>query len=340
MYIACTGKATNICGRVKGSKLCHINITTYSVLAVFLLFTHLSISPFTHTYSLLIMNNDIPPALGRRRVTLELTERLCSQKHFLDGINDLLKFGHSQDSELQRHGRKIIALTEVARSTLTRVGVKLYLFVICSQTFLPLKSAYFKMLVFIRSRKHAFPSELDDRINRLLHPLRTHLVIRCGGVDTRVQLGIDELLVSPTAPAVGKGTCLPAASAANVMPPPDAFMNKRERINRFGEFIKQQSTGGSHARKHLVPRQYPAGAVDSSDSEEERLVAAQYPVGDPGYNRANPPVPKQYLAADVIPGDEGPSRPRRVFARTNTQNFGIFCTGKRPVSSAKTARLY
>jgi hypothetical protein len=56
------------------------------------------------------MNNDIPPALDRRRVTLELTERLCSQTHFRDGINDLLKFSHSQDSEFQRHGRKVLSL--------------------------------------------------------------------------------------------------------------------------------------------------------------------------------------------------------------------------------------
>ncbi|KAG1773346.1 hypothetical protein EV702DRAFT_1130332 [Suillus placidus] len=108
------------------------------------------------------MNNDIPPTLDRRRA-LELTERLCSQKHFRDGINDLLKFSHSEDSEFQRYGRKIIALTEVARSTLTRVGVKLHLFIVCSQTFLPLKSAYFKMLILIRRRKHAFPSELGGK---------------------------------------------------------------------------------------------------------------------------------------------------------------------------------
>ncbi|KAG2117111.1 uncharacterized protein F5147DRAFT_671226 [Suillus discolor] len=252
------------------------------------------------------MNNDIPPTLHRRRVTLELTERLCSQKHVQDGINDLLKFSHLRDSEFQCYGRKIIALTEVARSTLTRMGVKLYLFITCSQTLLPLKSAYFKMLILIRHHKHAFPLELDDRINRLLLPLYTHLAIRYGGVDTaRTQLGIKELLVAPNAPAAGKMTCPPAATilsvpkpnTAEAMPPPDSFVKKRARINRLGEFIKQQSTRESHARKHLVPKQYPAG--------------------DPGDN-------------------EEPSCPRRVFTRTNAQYFGIFCTGKQPVASART----
>ncbi|KAG2054535.1 hypothetical protein BDR06DRAFT_1020898 [Suillus hirtellus] len=280
------------------------------------------------------MNNDIPPALHRRRVTLELTERLCSQKCVQDGINDLLKFSHSQDSEFQRYGRKstngfsvkIIALTEVARSTLTRMGVKLYLFITCSQTMVPLKSAYFKMLILIRHRKYAFPLELDDRINRLLLPLYTHLAIRYGGVDTaRTQLGIKELLVAPNAPATGKMTCRPAAAslsvpkpnAAEAMPPPDSFAKKRARINRLGEFIQQQPTRESHARKHLVPKQYPAG--------------------DPGDNCARPSVPKEYPAANIKSGNnEEPSRPRRVFTRKNAQYFGIFCTGKRPVASART----
>ncbi|KAG2039071.1 hypothetical protein BDR03DRAFT_952735 [Suillus americanus] len=270
------------------------------------------------------MINDIPPTLDRRIVTLELTERLCSQKHFRDGINDLLKFSHSEDSEFQRYGRKIIALTEVARSTLTRVGVKLYLFVVCPQTLLPLKSAYFKMLILIRRRKHAFPLELDDRINRLLLPLYTHLATYYGGVDTRAQLGIKELLVAPNTPVVEKRTCLPAAissvpgpDAAGVMPPPDAFTKKRARVDRLGGFIQQQSTRESHARKHLVPKQCPAG--------------------DPGDNGANPLVSKEYPAADIKPGDDGGhSRPRRVFTRTNARYFGIFCTGKQPVASART----
>lgn len=297
----------------------------FRVAVLFLFFPYLSTSPSTHTYFLLVMNNDIPPTLNHRRVTLELTERLCSQKHFRDGINDLLKFSHSEDSEFQRYGRKIIALTEVARSTLTRVGVKLYLFVVCSQTFLPLKSAYFKMLILIRRRKHAFPLELDDRINRLLLPLYTRLVICYGGVDTRAQLGINELLVAPNAPAARKRTYLPTTTvssvpepnAAEIMPPPDAFAKKRARINLLGEFIKQQSTRESHTQKHLVPKQYPAG--------------------DQGDYGANPLVPKEYPATDIKPGNnEGPSRPRGVFTRTNARYFGIFCTGKQQVTFART----
>ncbi|KAG1873476.1 hypothetical protein C8R48DRAFT_818288 [Suillus tomentosus] len=268
------------------------------------------------------MNNDIPPTLHRRRVTLELTERLCSQKRVQDGINDLLKFSHSQDSEFQRYGRKVLSFLLIPFYSQLMVSLKI---IALTETLLPLKSAYFKMLILIRHRKYAFPLELDDRINRLLLPLYTHLAIRYGGVDTaRTQLGIKELLVAPNAPAAGKMTCPPAAAilsvpkpnAAEAMPPPDSFAKKRARINRLGEFIKQQPARESHARKHLVPKQYPAG--------------------DPGDNWARP-LAKEYPAANIRSGDnEEPSRPRRVFTRTNAQYFGIFCTGKRPVASART----
>ncbi|KAG2041016.1 hypothetical protein BDR03DRAFT_1007773 [Suillus americanus] len=59
------------------------------------------------------MNNVIPPALDSRKVTRELTTRLCSKDHLLHGINEIMKFEHSEDYELQHYGRKIISLIEV-----------------------------------------------------------------------------------------------------------------------------------------------------------------------------------------------------------------------------------
>lgn len=56
------------------------------------------------------MNSIIPPALDSRRVTLELTTRLCSKDHLLHGIDDIMKFEHSEDFELQRYGRKVLSL--------------------------------------------------------------------------------------------------------------------------------------------------------------------------------------------------------------------------------------
>jgi hypothetical protein len=56
------------------------------------------------------MNIIIPPALHSRRVTLELTTRLCSKDHLLQGINDIMKFEHSEDCKLQCYGRKVLSL--------------------------------------------------------------------------------------------------------------------------------------------------------------------------------------------------------------------------------------
>lgn len=141
---------------------------------------------------------------------------------------------------------QIIALTEVnifsslansftnvlgikgARMTLKREGVALYLFVLCSEKLLPYKSAYFKLLVWIRRRRSAFPADIKckhqslfcwtslltvctDRIASLLSALDSNFVIRCGGVDTRAQLGIEELLVPKNPLAVCRSTTLTAA---------------------------------------------------------------------------------------------------------------------------------
>ncbi|KAG1751707.1 hypothetical protein EDB19DRAFT_1824625 [Suillus lakei] len=245
------------------------------------------------------MNNVIPPALDSRRVTRELTTRLGSQDHLLHGINDILKFEQSKDCELQRFGRKIIALTEVARSTLKRLKVELYLFVACSQAFLPLKSAYFKLLLFIERRKHAFASDLHKRISRLLDPLYTRFVICCEGVDPRAQLGIEGLPAPPNIPAAWNSTIQPAApvlsaqkidATSDIMQPPDAFARKRKRNSRLGEFIKEQAAKKSRTRGRSMLKEYLAG-----NSGGKRLVPQQYAAGNPGGKRL---VPQQYAAGN------------------------------------------
>ncbi|KAG1816803.1 uncharacterized protein BJ212DRAFT_1576961 [Suillus subaureus] len=265
------------------------------------------------TYLLPVMNDVVPPALDSRRVTRELTTRLCSKDHLLHGIDDIMKFEHSEDYELQRYGRKIISLIEVARSTLKRLQVELYLFVACSVALLPFKSAYFKLLLFIERRKHAFGSDLDKRISRLLDPLYSRFVVCYGGVDPRAQLGIKGLPAPPDIPATWKSTIHPVVPgvssaqrqedvASDIMLSPDAFARKKARLDRLGEFIKEQSAkkfsrgrglpmleeypAGNSGEKRLVPRQYATG-----NPEEMRLVPKQYATGNPEEWRL---VPKQY----------------------------------------------
>ncbi|KAG2137923.1 hypothetical protein DEU56DRAFT_912565 [Suillus clintonianus] len=116
-----------------------------------------------------------------RRGDIDMANRLNSPYLFLDAIYDITAItSRSEDCQLQRNGRKIIALTEVARSTPNRMVVKLHLFVVSSETLLPYKKAYFKLLLVIKSRKRAFPSDtiMDERITRLLFPLHTNFDVR------------------------------------------------------------------------------------------------------------------------------------------------------------------
>ncbi|KAG1814264.1 uncharacterized protein BJ212DRAFT_1300586 [Suillus subaureus] len=253
------------------------------------------------------MNADIP-ALDCREVVEDLVDRLGSLSFFLDGIYDLMKFSNLEDYELQRYSRKIIALTEVnmfsslansfnnvlgmkgARMTLKREGVVLYLFVLCPEELLPYKSAYFKTLVWIRRRRHAFPADIGDRIASLLFVLESNFVIRCGGVDTRAQLGIEELLVpknplaacKSTAQIAAHTTAVPSArtsyATSDVMLPPDAWAKKKHRIHQLAKYVKSEAA-----------------------------------------NTYYPPAPHQYLPSD----NWEPPRLRRPFVRTKAQRFEV-----------------
>ncbi|KIK46149.1 hypothetical protein CY34DRAFT_800866 [Suillus luteus UH-Slu-Lm8-n1] len=138
-------------------------------------------------------------ALDRQEVVNDLVHRLGSLSLFLDGINDLMKFIHLEDHELLRYSRKVLPLPSnvllQARARLRREGIALYLFVLCSEEHLKYKSAYFQLLTCIRRRRPAFSADVGDRIASLLSALESNFTIRCGGVDTRAQLGIEELLV-------------------------------------------------------------------------------------------------------------------------------------------------
>ncbi|KAG2128373.1 uncharacterized protein EDB93DRAFT_1109000 [Suillus bovinus] len=209
------------------------------------------------------MNNDFP-ALDCPAVVNDLAHRLGSLPHFLDAINDVMKFGRLEDHELQHYSRKIIALTENARITLRREGVALYIFVLCSEELLPYKSAYFKLLLWIRRRRPAFPADMGDRITSLLFVLESNFVIRCGGVDTRAQLGIEELLVPKNPLAARERTIQTAVNAAagsptrgsfvasDVMLAPDALAKRQQRIHQLKKYVKSEAAN----TRPKVSRQY------------------------------------------------------------------------------------
>lgn len=210
------------------------------------------------------------------------------------------------DAVIKHHGRKLLAIVEVARMTLTRIGLKLHLFTTCSAKYQPFKAAYFKMLVLLRQHREEFPAELLDRVDRLLLPLTTRLVI-CHNHDPYAQLGIAESmrnLATPqakhTAPALQTPTerhrrtpPWPINNIAASMPPPDAFPTK----------------SSPHEEKHR--RQSKKRSL--LNCNHSRPVHRQHP--------SHPPP-----SPDPSGSDATPSTPR-AFSRT-PRYFGIFCTGK------------
>ncbi|KAG2153643.1 uncharacterized protein EDB93DRAFT_207098 [Suillus bovinus] len=112
------------------------------------------------------MSNDIR-SLDNKTVFKRLARRLSTLDNFLYAMDEILKFDRLEDYELRPYGEKIIALTEVAHATLRGImGVSP--FTIRSEEHIPYESAYRKMLVWIRRRRSAFPTDIDDRISSLL----------------------------------------------------------------------------------------------------------------------------------------------------------------------------
>ncbi|KAL4065483.1 hypothetical protein V8B97DRAFT_1163185 [Scleroderma yunnanense] len=161
------------------------------------------------------------------------------------------------------------------------------------------------MLVLLREHREEFPGDLLGRVDRLLLPLSTRLVI-CHNSDPYAQLGIADSMKKlatthpKTVPVQAPGEqrrhtpSWPTNNIAASMPPPDAFPQKPlpqdEKSRRCSK--KRMLLNLGHLRP--VHRQHPPRpTIDSSPT-------------------AN--------------GDSAPNAPR-VFTRTR-RHFGIFCTGK------------
>ncbi|KAF8554284.1 hypothetical protein OG21DRAFT_1497158 [Imleria badia] len=259
------------------------------------------------------MNNDeqLSPPMSVQKFAIDVAHRLSSLRNFLEASEDLCHYnGRLTDADIQYHGRKLLAIMEVARTTLNRAGVKLHLFTSCPPKFQPYKSAYFKMLVLIiRQNKDQFPTELQGRVTRLLLPLTTQLVI-WRNYDPYAQLGIADLMkdissrsrpqMKPQLEQPG-GTAIPLRvppwplnDIAASMPPPDAFPPKVTQDKR-----------GKRSLLDLVARR-------------PRPVHKRHP--------PRPEPETQPLSSD---DDDEPIAPR--LPTRARRHFGIFCTGnKRP----------
>ncbi|KAG9310849.1 hypothetical protein JVU11DRAFT_8704 [Chiua virens] len=244
--------------------------------------------------------------MSLQKFAIDIAYRLSSLRNFIEASEDLCRYNERlSDADMPRHGRKLLAMMEVARSTLNRAGVKLHLFTSCPPKHQPYKSAYFKMLILIvRQNRDQFLVDLQGRVERLLLPLSTQLVI-WRDCDPYAQLGIADLMKNTNRRSRPQGkTQLELPSSATVplrvppwplnniaasMPPPDAFPPKVAEDKR--------------RKKSLV----------NLLARRSRPVHKRHP-------------PRSELESQPVPSDDNEPVTPRVLPRPR-RHFGIFCTG-------------
>ncbi|KIJ64273.1 hypothetical protein HYDPIDRAFT_28709 [Hydnomerulius pinastri MD-312] len=254
-------------------------------------------------------NSEISAPVDLQKFAIDVAHRLSSLRNFLDASEELLKCSEIlTDADVQRHGRKILAMIEVARTTLNRAGLKLHLFTSCTPKYQPLKSAYFKMLVLlVRRHRDEFHPDLRGRVDRLLLPLTTRLVIGRNS-DPYAQLGMADLMRNidtdsqpKKAPLVAEASGCesmprrlppwPSNNIAASMPPPDAFPPKPEKKGKTRSLL-------------------------------DLFMRRARPV-----HRQHPPRP-EIEVKPVVTSSESTPNMSRPFVRTR-RHFGIFCTGNK-----------
>ncbi|KAI0321312.1 hypothetical protein OF83DRAFT_344847 [Amylostereum chailletii] len=124
------------------------------------------------------MPPEVPP-LDLQTQAGELARRLGYLKTFLAAAQILLEnVRRFRQDVFRMHSKKIITLIEISRATLTRAGIPLYLFTSCAPALKPYKSIYFDLLWALRDSKNIVnDSQIQERVNRLLMPLRPAFVI-------------------------------------------------------------------------------------------------------------------------------------------------------------------
>ncbi|KAF4588755.1 hypothetical protein EYR40_010309 [Pleurotus pulmonarius] len=262
-----------------------------------------------------------------------LAADLGSLKSFLEASQTLLSIIQTLTaSEIQRDSKKIIALTEVARSTLRAAGIQLYSFSSCSPSRAPFKNTYFDLLRELSSHRYLLTDDsslkgiFDDpvcstgdtdwlqiaRLNKLLLPLSGDFTIERNIVSAKRRCSVGSMatghsfVMPPRLAYKGKYSAVEenaVDSSSNLMPPPDAFPPSRLR--------KETSRGGQMARglfplniTKARPRMYQIRAQTNDDSDSSSDSDEEQQEDDTAVNATPSLRPRPY-------------------------RFGIFCTPNR-----------
>ncbi|KZV70538.1 hypothetical protein PENSPDRAFT_651419 [Peniophora sp. CONT] len=203
------------------------------------------------------------------------------------------------DTFNERQARKIITLIEIARSTLTRAGLKLHSFASCPPALTSHKEAYFSLLEALKYRRqHIDDNTLKERAARLLLPLSSGLVIRRrstsvtsdGRTPPPDETGSDAEPQGLRRTAAPPRRLPPAPPLA--MPPPSALPSAKDATPPEPQASAQQ----------------PLWRV-------ERLARTR---SRPSQKHIPPP--------EIVSGDDQPPVIYTV-QRVQPRKFGIFCSG-------------
>ncbi|KAH9037459.1 hypothetical protein EDB85DRAFT_1936206 [Lactarius pseudohatsudake] len=271
-------------------------------------------SSYFWTFSFRSMTIDT--VIDLRQRAGELAQRLGSLGHFLSAAHELLDIiRHLSSENLLQHSRKIVTLVEISRATLTRAGLKLHLFTSCAPALRNYKTLYFDLLRALRERQEVIVNsdDLKDRVNRLLMPLSTWLVIHRKDSPSMVPSSVPvspnvDTMTSPSTEASKVRTISvnrPSATAHPVPAPEELMPPPMSLPHRF-----QQSPSTS-------PRGLPLILQPDPNQRSGVIRMAR--------TRSPRPVPLVEPELMEQPPEQPPASP--VVVPRRTQRFGIFCTG-------------
>ncbi|KAH9970011.1 hypothetical protein BGW80DRAFT_1208735, partial [Lactifluus volemus] len=254
----------------------------------------------------------------------KLAYHLGSLNRFISAAQELLDIIHHLNSEiLLRHSRKIVTLVEISRATLIRAGIKLHLFTSCTPALQNYKKLYFDILRALRERQELISDSdnLKERVNRLLMPLSTWLVIHRGNSPPPMPFSPNE-----------------TASSMSSSPPPDASQAP-------GKIVRRHSAA-AHGVSDLEPAPEELMPPPPSLPHRFQQLSSTTPRGwglvqpdnntDSGLIRmARTRSPPTLPCADTGPPTEPPEVMPPVIALRRTQRFGIFCTATKGSSARR-----
>lgn len=228
---------------------------------------------------------------------MDLARRLSSLRDFISAANELTACDDCSSHYIKRHCRKIVTLIEIARTTLTRSGVKLHHARPCMPALQRYKAAYLDMLRMLERQRSRMQDDraFQERVDRLLLPLAAtprHGVAEDTAGPSSVHSclsGAPSLFAPPPpppplqAPRAGAGT-------AGAMLPPDVLLGRPSR----------SWTPDAWKQGHLTlsPQRGRPSWHDRSGNER-----------DEG-------------------SDDEDDEPQPVLVQQSRRRFGIFCTGK------------